>query len=69
MEGISDTQTKIWVCSRCRSVFFSRWLLSRHLNQVHKAKAEDASNEAMLSEWWRVYNPELIKIQNTCQPK
>lgn len=62
MERITDKQTKAWICGRCKSVFFSRWLLSRHLKQVHQVKAKDANNEAMLSEWWRVHNPMLSKI-------
>ena len=64
MEGITDKQSKIWVCSRCKSVFTTRWLLARHLKQVHDLPSKDANKEAMLSEWWRVYNPGLKKIKN-----
>ena len=64
MEGISDRQTKIWLCNRCKNVFGTRWLLARHLKQVHKLSSKGASAEAILSEWWRVYNPRLSKIQN-----
>jgi len=63
MEEIKDKQTKIWVCSRCKSIFTTRWLLARHLREVHHVHSKEASQEAKLSEWWRVYNPNLFKIQ------
>ncbi len=64
MEGITDRQTKIWLCSRCKSVFNTRWLLARHLRDVHHVESKEASQEARLSEWWRVYNPKLREIQS-----
>jgi len=63
MEGIKEKQNKIWICNRCKSVFGTRWMVSRHYRLVHKLQSKDASNEAMLSEWWRVYNPDLLTIQ------
>jgi hypothetical protein len=63
LEEITDKQTKIWVCSRCKSVFGTRWLLARHLKQVHGLPPKDVNSEAVLSEWWRVYNPKLSKIK------
>jgi len=62
MTSITDKQTKAWICSKCRAVFNTRWLLSRHLRQVHRIPSKDANNEAMLSEWWRAYNPNLRRI-------
>jgi len=62
-QGIDSKRAKIWVCSRCKSVFGSRWLLSRHLKQVHDLPSTDSNDEATLSEWWRVYNPMLSRIQ------
>ena len=63
MEGITDKQTKVWICSRCKNVFGTRWLLARHLKQVHEVPSKNANDEAVLSEWWRVYNPKLSKIK------
>lgn len=62
MEGLTGKQNKIWVCNRCRNVFTTRWLLARHLKQVHKIASKEANHEAMLCEWWRVYNPRLSDI-------
>jgi hypothetical protein len=62
MEGIVDNQTKVWICNRCKSVFGKRWLLSRHLKQVHHLPSKDVSSEAITSEWWRVYNPKLKEL-------
>ncbi len=63
MERTSDQQTKIWLCGRCKSVFSTRWLLARHIKDVHNVDPKEANREAQLNEWWRVYNPNLIKIQ------
>lgn len=62
MEGISDRQTKLWICSRCKTASSARWLLSRHLRHVHDVEPKEASQEAKLSEWWRVFNPRLKEI-------
>ncbi|MBA7472093.1 hypothetical protein ES707_07413 [subsurface metagenome] len=62
MEGISDRQSKIWLCYRCKAVFNGRWLLARHLRDVHDTESKEASREAKLSEWWRVFNPRLKEI-------
>lgn len=62
MEGIVDKQTKVWICNRCKSVFSKRWLLSRHLKQVHHLPSKDVNREAIISEWWRVFNPKLKEL-------
>lgn len=62
MERITDRQSKIWMCSRCRSVFNARWLLGRHLRDVHDIESKESNREARLSEWWRVFNPRLKEI-------
>ena len=69
MEEITDKKWKIWVCKRCKSVFSARWLLTRHLKQVHSLASGEANSEAILSEWWRVYNPRLSKIKKRGQGK
>jgi hypothetical protein len=63
MPGIEEKQTKVWICNKCRAIFNTRWLLSRHLQQVHELPSKDANAEAMLSEWWRVYNPNLSRVR------
>ena len=67
MDEIHDRQMKIWLCRKCKRGFNTRWLLARHLKDVHEIKPKDAVHEATLSEWWRVYNPNLSKI--TAQTK
>lgn len=62
MEEINNQQTKIWLCSMCKSAFNTRWLLVRHLKDVHHIDKREADIEARLCEWWRVYNPKLGQI-------
>jgi len=60
---IPETIKRIWVCSYCKTAFTARWLLSRHLKQVHNIISKQANAEAIISEWWRVYNPDINEIK------
>ncbi len=62
MEGIAEKQNKVWICNQCKSVFGARWLLARHLKLVHELPPKDANREAIISEWWRVFNPKLKEL-------
>ena len=44
--------TKIWVCPACSSRFNGRWLLSRHLREVHGVRKRKADEVAAAGEYW-----------------
>ena len=44
--------TKIWICPACASRFGQRWLLTRHLREVHGVRKRKADEIAIMSEYW-----------------
>jgi len=44
--------TRIWACPACPSRFNQRWLLARHLRDVHDIRRRKADEIAVDSEYW-----------------
>ena len=51
--------TRVWICPGCASRFGERWLLSRHLREVHRLRKNKADDVAVACEYW--LNPSYIK--------
>lgn len=50
--------TRMWVCPACDSRFNERWLLARHLREVHGLRRGKATDIAAASEY--VLNPQYL---------
>ena len=44
--------TRLWICPACDSRFNQRWLLARHLREVHGVRKGKADEVAAASEYW-----------------